>query len=325
MWIFDIESEYHLMQTFNSVVLEKDHPMKNTIITCCLAIALVSTAFAQEEVDRAAVSACACLKEIQPETLSSTDLKLEMLGCVTQPIDKIAEELTAKGKWADSLTFSYMGKVGKAVRAMCPEQYERLKKKEIKIDPAVIAMDPKLETVASFSQAVCRCIDVAKNYEECLKQVATGNETELKKRFPEANPMTMIMQLGTDAMFYLADNCPSAASNEAIAEIKKLPAIKGGCDKIVLGEFSQETILGETKSIFTATNLKEYSEDKLTGEYELKWNGCVVTMTCLMSTSPMIKKGAVLPMEIKRGSQEGFLGVVTFGKMKVPSKYKRVK
>jgi hypothetical protein len=257
--------------------------------------------------------------------MSSTDLKLEMLACVTQPIDKIAEELTAKGQWADSLTFSYMGKVGKAVRELCPEQYERLKKKEIKIDPKVIAMDPKLETIVSFSQAVCRCIDVAKNYEECLKQVATSNEAELKKRFPDANPMSMMMQLTIDAMFYLADNCPSAASNEAIAEVKKMPALKGACDKIVIGEFTQETILGETKSVFTATNLKEYSEDKLTGEYELKWNGCVVTMTCLVSTSPMIKKGAVLPMEIKRGSADGFMGVVTFGKMKVPARYKKVK
>lgn len=300
--------------------------MKTTIITCCLAIVIVFSAFSQDEVKRAAESACACLKEVgAPESMSNTDLKIEMLGCVTQPIDKIAEELTAKGQWADSLTFSYMGKVGKATRELCPEQYERLKKKEVKIDPKVIAMDPKLETVASFSQAVCRCIDVAKNYEECLKQVASGNEAELKKRFPDANPMTMMMQLGVDAMLYLADNCPSAASNETIAEIKKIPAISTGCDKIVLGEFSQTTMLGESKSIFTATTLKEYSDGKLTGEYELKWNGCVVTMTCVMSNSPMIKKGAVLPMEIKRGSQDGFLGLVTFGKMKVPSNYKRVK
>ncbi len=298
--------------------------MKATIIACCLVI-LASTAFAQEEVKRAAVTACDCLKEINPEAMSNTDLKLEMFGCLTQPIDKIAEELTAKGSWADSLTLGYMEKVGKAVRELCPEQYERLKKKEIKIDPKVTAMDPKGETVASFSQAVCRCIDVAKNYEECLKQVATSNEAELKKRFPEANPMSMMMQLGVDAMFYLADNCAGAASNEAIAEIKKLPPVKEGCEKLVLGEFTTATMLGETKSIFTATNLKEYSDGKLTGEYDLKWSGCSVTMTCLMSTSPMIKKGAVLPMEIKRGSKEGFLGLVTFGKMKVPTRYQKVK
>jgi hypothetical protein len=316
----------HLNGALQFTSFPKINLMKTTLITCCLAIITVSTSFAQDEVKRAAESACACLKEIAaPETLSSTDLKIEMLGCLTQPIDQIAEELTAKGQWADSLTFSYMGKVGKAARELCPEQYERLKKKELKIDPKVIAMDPKLETVASFSQAVCRCIDATKNYEECLKQVASSNEAELKKRFPEANPMTMMMQLGVDAMFYLADNCSSAASNEAIAEIKKIPAITGACDKVVLGEFTQVTMLGESKSVFTATNLKEYVDGKLAYEYELKWNGCVVTMTCLFSNQPMIKKGAVLPMEIKRGSQEGFIGIITFGKMKVPSKYKRVK
>ena len=195
----------------------------------------------------------------------------------------------------------------------------------MKIDPALIAMDPKLETVESFSQATCRCMDVTKNYEECLKQVATSNEEELKKRFPGANPFSMMMELGLDAVFYLADNCPAAASNESIAELKKLPAIKEGCSKLAIGEFTTTTMLGETKSVFTATNLKEYTDDKLSGEYELKWNGCVVTMTCLMSTSPMIKKGGVLPMEMKRGSKDGFIAVVTFGKMKVPVNYKKVK
>jgi hypothetical protein len=296
-----------------------------TIITCCLAIMFVTTAFAQEEVDRAAASACSCLKEIAPETLSSTDLKIEMLGCVSEPIDKIAEELTAKGKWADSLMFSYMGKVGKATKALCPDQYERLKKKEIKVDPALVVMDPKIETVASFSQAVCRCIDVVKNFEECLKHVGMSNEAELKKRFPGANEMTMIMQLASDATFYLADNCPSAASNASIAEVKKIPAIKEGCNKVVLGEFGTTTMLGETKSIFTATNLKEYSDGKLTSEYDLKWKGCVVEMTCVMSTSGMIKKGSMLPMEIKRAGPEGFIGIITFGKMKVPANYKKIK
>jgi hypothetical protein len=296
-----------------------------TIITCCLVIVLVTTAFAQEEVDRAAASACSCLKEIAPEGLSSTDLKIEMLGCVTQPIDKIAEELTAKGKWADSLAFSYMGKVGKAAKALCPDQYERLKKKEIKIDPSLIAMDPKLETVKSFSEAVCRCMDVAKKFEDCLKHVGMSNEAELKKRFPEANQLTMIMQLASDATFYLADNCAAAASDASIAEVKKTPAIKEGCNKVVLGEFGTTTMLGETKSIFTATNLKEYSDGKLTSEYELKWNGCVVEMTCVMSTSGLIKKGSMLPMEIRRGGPEGFIAIVTFGGMKVPANYKKIK
>lgn len=283
------------------------------------------TAFAQEEeLAKAGEEACSCLKALDPEALTKTDLRIEMLGCMSNPVDGIAEALTKKGLWADSLTLPYLGKVGKEVRQRCPEELERLKKKEIVIDSTLIKIAPGAELVPGYSTAVCHCLGVSKDVEECIKHVGKVNKTEIQKHFAE-DDFGAIMGLTMDVMFDLADHCDAAASHEGIANIRKYPSIKTDCDKLVLGEFKTETMFGETRSKFTATKLQEFTDGKLTAEYSLKWSGCTVTMKCTSSKSELVKKGQENTMEIKRASTEGFIGLISFGKMNVPAYYAKVK
>jgi hypothetical protein len=287
-------------------------------------ILIYYNATAQDEVTRAANAACGCLKEIDPTHFTERELKVEILGCVSRQVDVVAEELTKNGTWADSLAFQYLGKIGKEARGLCPEAYARLKKKEIEVDPAILKIPANAETLPGFSQAVCRCMEVAKDLDACVKKVGQANEEELTKRFP-GDPMAGMMQLGTELLFDLADHCEAAASNETVAVIKKVPPLKDACDKIVLGEFKTETMLGETRSLFTAKGLKEFSDGKLSAEYELKWDKCIVTLKCISSNSKLVNKGDVSTMEIKRGSADVFIAFVSLGKMKVPVKYEKVK
>jgi len=42
---------------------------------------------------------------------------------------------------------------------------------------------------------------------------------------------------------------------------------------VVTGEFTTQSMLGETRSKFTSNKLQEFSDGKLTAEYTVKWKG----------------------------------------------------
>lgn len=299
--------------------------MKTLLVLTLLITGVSLTAIGQDEVTRAAGEACTCLKGLDPNKFSKRDLNFEILGCISRQIDGIAEELKKRSAWADSLAFVYLDKIGREVRNQCPGEFDRLKKEDVEINPAILAIKPEAELIPGFSQAVCKCLDVVHDLDQCLKKVAGANEAELTKRFPEGDALTIMMEIGMEVMFELADRCEAAATNEAIAQLKKFPSIKEGCGKLVVGEFSTKTILGETRSKFSSKKLQEFSEGKLTAEYSLKWTGCQVTMTCTLSESELVKKGEETILEIKRASGEGFIAMISFGKMKVPVVYNKVK
>ena len=299
--------------------------MKTLPVLCMFCMVTSVTLSQEEELSAIGKEACACLKEIDPEPLSKSELNLEMLGCISRPIDALAEQLKSEKKWTDTSAFYYLGRIGQEARKICPTEFDRLKKVEVKVDPALIAIKPDAELLPAYTQAVCKCLDVLPSVDECVKRVGEANEAELKRRFPEDDGFSMMMGIMTDLLFELADNCEKAGSDEAIAAIKKFPEAKSGCDKLVVGEFSTQTILGETRSTFTATELKEVTDGKPTATYKLKWKDCVVTTTCTSSQSSMVKKGEVSTMEIKRASTDGFIALVKFGKMKVPVNYAKVK
>jgi hypothetical protein len=299
--------------------------MKSLFLLAGLIVGLSLKTSAQEDVTLAAKEACSCLKDLDPDKVSQRELNLELIGCVSRPVDGIAEALKKKNAWADSMALTYLGLVSKEARALCPEAFARLKKKEVQIDPALLAIKPEAEIIPGFSQAVCNCLGVLKDVNECVKKVGNANEAEMTRRFPNSDPFTTMMGLGMEVMFDLADRCELASSDATIAQIKKYPSVKEECSSLVTGEFSTKTILGETRSKFTANKLQEFSDGKLTVEYTLKWTGCSVATKCISSTSDMTKKGEESTMEIRRASNEGFIALVHFGKMKVPVFYTKVK
>ena len=299
--------------------------MKSLIVFTVLTVGLFLPAVAQDEVSRAAQEACSCMKNLDPDKLSKRDLSFSLLNCVSSPIDKIAEELRKRNAWSDTSAMVYLNKIGKEAHLRCPEEFDRLKKKEVEIDPAILAIKKESELVAGFSQAVCNCLDVIKDVGECVKKVGEANEAELSRRFPDGDPFKIMMGIGMDIMFELADKCDAAATDGTVAQLKKFPSVKEGCNKLVIGEFSTQSMLGEARSKFTSNKLQEFSDGKLTAEYTVKWKGCSMTMVCTLSESSMVKKGDESTMEIKRASGEGFIAMVNFGKMKVPVIYNKVK
>jgi hypothetical protein len=310
---------------FASLTIPNLSIMKTLLVLSSLLVGAFLKTLGQDEVPKAAQEACACLKELDPEKLTKRDLNFSILGCISRPIDGIAEELKKQNAWADSLALVYLNKIGKEVHARCPEEFDRLKKKEVEVDPALLAIKPESELVQGFSQAVCNCLGVIKDVGECTKKVGAANEAELTRRFPNGDPFTIMMGIGMDIMFELADKCDAASFDATVAQLKKFPAVKDGCGKVVTGEFSTQSMLGETRSKFTPKLLQEYTDGKLVAEYTLQWKGCTVTSTCTVSQSSLVKKGEVTTMEIKRASSDGFIAMTSFGKMKVPVVYNKVK
>ena len=140
--------------------------MKNLILLASVLFSISQKVTAQNEVAKAAQEACSCLKDLDPDKLNKRDLSLSLIGCISRPIDGIAEELKKKNAWADTLALTYMGKFGKEARARCPEEFERLKKKETTVDPALLAIKPESELIPGYSQAVCNCLGVIKDVED---------------------------------------------------------------------------------------------------------------------------------------------------------------
>jgi hypothetical protein len=299
--------------------------MKALILLAGFMFGIISTTTAQEGVTFAAQEACSCLKALDPEQIPSNELNLKIIGCMSRPIDVIAEKLEKEKLWADSSAFYYLGLIGDKVKTFCPDEIKRLteyKKKEVEIDPTLLAIDSEAELVPAFSKAVCNCLGVINDVEECMKKVAKANMDEISNRME--NVLTGMISIMTDVMFDLADHCDAAANNENISALKRIPAITDGCKEAVLGDYLTADVFGETRAIFTSKKLQEFSDGKLTAEYALKWTGCNLFIKCTKSNSGLVKKGKEYTMEIKRASEEGFIAYLLDGPIKILVTYKKV-
>lgn len=217
----------------------------------------------------------------------------------------------------------------------CPDEFARLnkKKEKVEVDPKLLAIDSNTELLKGFGDAICRCLEVTKekDWDECMKRVFEANEESLEERltthYKEIDNMFKAMTvLGLDLAMTLMDNCAALENDETFAALKAYPAATNGCNKLVMGEYVTETILGDVKAVVTANRYSEFKDGKMTEDYKLTWNGCTAT---LVAQKPVeaggIKKGDAIKMEIKRASDKGFLSVIYYKTIPAPHLFVKTK
>jgi hypothetical protein len=289
------------------------------------ALTLTLSAHAQDAVTKAATATCNCMKEINPAEFAKDDLTLEIFGCLGADIEAAEKALIKSKTVKKDERLKVLDMVGAEVRKQCPEQFERLKKEEIKTDPELLKIADSEDFTIGFADAVCRCVGTSKSMDDCAKEVIDANEERTQKQFGD-NIFKAMMGLMSDMIFDLADRCEAASTDGAIAKLRVYPKATGNCNELITGEFETETILGKNKIKITTNRYTEYNaEGKVAEDFTLEWNGCQATLTVVGASSDMIKKGQKLNMQVRRASQDGFVSVIDYGGLKAGGLFKRIK
>lgn len=299
--------------------------MKTTYWLLILSLGVIS-AHAQDAVKQAATSTCNCMKEINPDDYNDKDdLTLKIFGCLGPDIEAAEKALIKAKTIKKDERLKVLDIVGAEVRKQCPEQFERLKKEEVKTDPALLMIGEKEDFMLGFTDAVCRCMGTSKQMDDCAKEVLGANEARLQKQFGN-NMFKAMMSLMSDVLFELADRCEAASSDEAVAKLQAYPKATGNCNQWVVGEFTTETILGKNTIKISKDRYTEYRADGTVAEnFSLAWNGCSATLTSLEDSSEMVKKGQQFSMQIRRASADGFISVIDYGGLKAGGVFVKVK
>ncbi len=289
---------------------------------------------AQDIITKAAVEGCACLKSINTDDFTEKQLPFKILGCLSEYSDEVEAELRKQGTFKDE-PFEAMTAVRNEAYKICPDEFGRLNKKKEKaeVDPKLLAIDATTDLIKGLGDAICRCVEVTKekDWDECMKRVFDANEESLEQRltahYKDIDNMFKAMTiLGLDLGMTLMDNCAALENDETFAALKAYPAVTNGCNKLVLGEYVTETMLGDVKAVVTANRYSEYKDGKMTEDYKLTWNGCTAT---LVAQKPVeaggLKKGDAIKMEIKRASDKGFLSVIYYKTIPAPHLFVKTK
>lgn len=299
--------------------------MKTSNWLLILCLMSVAPAYAQDAVKQAAASTCDCMKEIDPDDYSDKDdLTLKIFGCLGADIDAAEKALIKAKKVKKDERLQVLDIVGAEVRRQCPEQFERLKKEEVKTDPALLKIGDQEDFTTGFTDAVCRCMGTKKNMDDCAKETIGANEARMEKQFGD-NMFKAMMGLFSDVLFELADRCEAGASDKAIAKLQAYPKATGNCKDIIIGTYETETILGKNTIKITANRYTEYNaEGKVAEDFTLEWNDCNAVLTVVSASSEMIKKGQQLNMQIRRASAEGFVSIIDYGGLKAGGVFKKM-
>ncbi|MBL7844110.1 MAG: hypothetical protein JNK44_09620 [Cyclobacteriaceae bacterium] len=289
---------------------------------------------AQDIITKAAAEGCECLKSINTDDFTEKQLPFKILGCLSEYSDEVEAELRKQGTFKEE-PFEAMTAVRNEAYKNCPDEFARLnkKKEKVEVDPKLLAIDSNTELLKGFGDAICRCLEVTKekDWDECMKRVFEANEESLEERltthYKEIDNMFKAMTvLGLDLAMTLMDNCAALENDETFAALKAYPAATNGCNKLVMGEYVTETILGDVKAVVTANRYSEFKDGKMTEDYKLTWNGCTAT---LVAQKPVeaggIKKGDAIKMEIKRASDKGFLSVIYYKTIPAPHLFVKTK
>ncbi len=298
--------------------------MKNFVLLLILSLASIS-AYPQDAVNKAAASTCACMKEINPDDYSDKDdLTLKIFGCLGADIEGAEKALIKAKTVKKDERLKVLEIVGSEVRKQCPEQFERLKKEEVKTDPALLKIGDQEEFTSGFTDAVCRCMATKKSMDDCSKEVIGVNGERMQKQFGDKMFKAM-MGLFSDVLFELADRCEAGASDEAIAKLRAYPKATGNCKDIIIGTYETETILGKNTIKITANRYTEYTADgNVAEDFALEWNGCGATLTVESASSDMLEKGQKLNMQVRRASKDGFVSVIDYGELKAGGLFKKL-
>lgn len=290
---------------------------------------LSSLLTAQNVITAAAEEGCACMKALKPEEFTETQVSFKILNCLTTHREAVEAELKKQGTFKDE-PFEAATAIRDEAYKKCPEEFERLNKEreKIEVDPAVLMVDSNTEIITGLSDAICRCVEITKekDWSECMTRVMEANQESLESRLIAQykdrgvdNLFKAMTHVGLDLAFTLIDRCEALVDDEMMKKFKAYPTVKDGCNKLIQGEYTTETILGDVKAVVTANRYTEYDANgKLTEDYELKWNGCNAALLCKKSTHGFVKKGETLKMEIKRASADGYLSVIYYGHLPAP-------
>lgn len=289
---------------------------------------------AQNIITKAAAEGCECLKSINTDDFTEKQLPFKILGCLSEYSDEVEAELRKQGTFKDE-PFEAMTAVRNEAYKKCPDEFARLnkKKEKVEVDPKLLAIDANTDLIKGFGDAICRCVEFTKekDWDECMKRVFDANEESLEERltahYKDIDNMFKAMTiLGLDLGMTLMDNCAALENDETFAALKAYTAVTNGCNKLVLGEYVTETMLGDVKAIVTANRYSEYKDGKMTEDYKLTWNGCTAT---LVAQKPVeaggLKKGDAIKMEIKRASDKGFLSVIYYKTIPAPHLFVKTK
>jgi hypothetical protein len=294
-------------------------------IFCWITVAPLN---AQDAVIQAAARTCDCMKEINPDDYKDKDdLTLKIFGCLGTGegvyIDAAERALIKAKTVKKDERLKVLDIVGREVRKQCPEQFERLKKKEIKTDPAALKIAEADPLSIGFADAVCRCVGAGKSTDDCIDEVMDANKDYIQKQLGD-NMFKAMMGLMSDVLFDLADRCEAASTDEAIAKLQAYPKATGNCKDIIIGTYETETILGKNTIKITANRYTEYNaEGKVAEDFTLEWNDCNAVLTVVSASSEMIKKGQQLNMQIRRASAEGFVSIIDYGGLKAGGVFKK--
>jgi len=290
---------------------------------------LFSWLSAQDIITTAAEEGCACMKALKPEEFTETQVSFKILNCLTTHREAVEAELKKQGTFKDE-PFEAAFAIRDEAYKKCPEEFERLNKKreKIEVDPALLKVNNNTEIISGLSDAICRCVEITKekDWSECMSRVMEANQESLESRLIAQykdrgvdNLFKAMTHVGLDLALTLIDRCEALADDEMMKKFKAYPTVKDGCNKLIKGEYTTETILGDVKAVVTANRYTEYDANgKLTEDYELKWNGCNAALLCKQSTHGFVKKGETLKMEIKRASADGYLSVIYYGHLPAP-------
>ena len=292
---------------------------------------LFSWLSAQDILTTAADEGCACLKALKPEEFTETQVSFKILNCLTTHREAVEAELKKQGTFKDE-PFEAAFAIRDEAYKKCPEEFERLNKEreKIEVDPALLKVNNNTEIISGLSDAICRCVEITKekDWSECMSRVMEANEDVLETRLTAHyknrgidDPFKMGTLMGVDIALALVDQCESLGEDETIKKFKVYPAVKDGCNKLIVGEYTTETILGEVKAVVTANRYTEYDADgKLTEDYKLTWNGCTATLVAQKAVElGGLKNGDEMKMEIKRASNKGFLSVMYYKTIPSPN------
>lgn len=130
--------------------LPKKQTMKTTYWLLILSLGVIS-AHAQDAVKQASTSTCNCMKEINPDDYSDKDdLTLKIFGCLGADIEAAEKALIKAKTIKKDERLKVLDIVGAEVRKQCPEQFERLKKEEVKTDRALLMIGEKEDFMLGF-------------------------------------------------------------------------------------------------------------------------------------------------------------------------------
>jgi len=308
--------------------------MKRSLLLLTFIVLGFISLSAQDIITKAGAEGCDCLKSINPDDFTEKQLPFKILGCLAEYADEVEAELKKQGTFKDE-PFEAVSAVRNEAYKNCPEEFTRLTKKKevVDVDSSLLIIGTQGDFIQEMGGAVCRCVEITKekSWENCMDRVFDANKESIEERltahYKDLGDMLSAMSIfGIDLALTLLDNCTALEADENFAKFKAYPAVKEGCNKLIMGEYITETMLGDVKAVVTANRYSEYKEGKLTEDYKLTWNGCTATLVAQLPVElGGIKKGDAIKMEIKRASASGFLSIVYYKTVAAPHLFVKTK